>query len=289
MVETQNELQTAEAETQNKSIENRGLTVDEFIVVDELPLEEEDKVLITTLINEYKAIEADLYTAKRGWSEEFEKRKAAEKELNSLGQGTTFKDIEKLREDITTKKRLIYETHELIRSKKESLETNKAIDNAGLREKQEELRTIRKQCEEQLKQFKKSQLDALKQKRHEMTINEELREKADMNKTDWKEEVKARTKKIEYLIPQKVEELRQKQEKNIGRFEQEINELSEVIEQKYGQCEEEIRNLRQSVDKMKIKLSDLEMARINRLVFAEMNNQTQITVDSFEDRKIEGK
>jgi chromosome segregation ATPase len=261
MVETQNELQTAE-------------------------IESNDLNFLQGKVNE---LEKDLNEARKCWREEFDKRKAAEQELNNLGQGTTFKDIEKLREDITTKKRLIYETLELIRSKKESLETNKAIDNAGLREKQEELRTIRKQCEDQLKEYKKIQLDALKQKRHKMTINEELREKADMNKTDWKEEVKARTKKIEDLIPQKVEELRQKQEKNIGRFEQEINELSEVIEQKYGACEEEIRNLRQSVERMKIELNDLEMARINRIAYIHALEETTEYKDKGITSEIEGK
>lgn len=271
MVETQNELQTAEAETQNKSIENRGLTVDEFIVVDELPLEEEDKIIITTLLGEYKKMEADLNKALECWREEFDKRKAAEQELNSLGQGTSFLDVEKLRKDITCKKREIYNTLETIRGKKDSLETERGIDNSKLQEKRDELRTIKKQCEDQLKEYKKIQLDALKQKRHKMTIDEDLRKEANMNKTDWKEEVKARTKTIEDIIPKKVEELRLEQEKNIGRFEQEIADLQAEIDQKYGACEEKIRELQRKVERLKIELGDLEMSRDNRITFALMN------------------
>ena len=244
------------------------------ITIPTLQISDDDKHIIATVISNLRY--------------EQKERLRLDKELNSLGQGTGFLDVEKLRKDITCKKREIYNTLETIRGKKDSLETERGIDNSKLQEKRDELRTIKKQCEDQLKEYKKIQLDALKQKRHKMTINEDLRKEANMNKTDWKEEVKARTKTIEDIIPKKVEELRLEQEKNIGRFEQEIADLQVEIDQKYGACEEKIRELRQSVDKMKIKLSDLEMARINRLVFAEMNNQTQITVDYFED-KIEGK
>lgn len=198
-----------------------------------------------------------------------------EHKLNGLGQGTSFIDVEKLRTDINTLELQIYYTKESIRHKTENMQDARSIDNSELNEKRDELRTIRKQCEDQLKQFKKTQLDALKQKRHEMTIDENLRREADMNKTDWKEEVKARTKQDEDRIPQKVEELRQEQEKNIGRFEQKIQEQQDDIDQKYGTIEEEIRKLKDTVEKKKIKLHDLEMARENRITYAPIEHDIQ--------------
>lgn len=289
MVETQNELQTAEAETQNKSIENRGLTVDEFIVVDELPLEEEDKIIITTLLGEYKKMEADLNKALECWREEFDKRKAAEQELNSLGQGTTFKDIEKLREDITTKKRLIYETHELIRTKKESLETERGIDNSKVLEEREGLRTLKSQCEQAFKARKKELDDKLKEIRHDLEVNnEDERKELGMTKPQWKEEVKLQTREVEDEFNQELSDLKVQQENNVGKMENSIRELQDAISMKYGQCEEEIRNLRQSVERMKIKLSDLEMARINRIAYIHVLEETNEYKDE-RTMEIEGK
>lgn len=234
-------------------------TVDNYLenIVANFNIPQIEKHRIIGLVNNYRR--------------ELKEKKALQKELNSLGQGVGFLDVEKLRKDITCKKREIYNTLETIRGKKESLETERGIDNSKLQEKRDELRTIKKQCEDQLKEYKKIQLDALKQKRHKMTINEDLRKEANMNKTDWKEEVKARTKTIEDIIPKKVEELRLEQEKNIGRFEQEIADLQVEIDQKYGACEEKIRELQRKVERLKIELGDLEMSRDNRITFALMN------------------
>jgi chromosome segregation ATPase len=238
-----------------------------MVGIDELGEEGGTSNDLTFLQGKVNDLKKDLNEARRCWREEYDKRKAVEKELKGLGKGTSFLDVEKLRTDINTLELQIYHTKESIRHKTESMQEARARDNSELQEKRENLRTLKKQCEDQLKQYKKSQLDALKQKRHEMTINEELREEANMNKTDWKEEVKARTKPDEDRIPQKVEELRQEQEKNIGRFEQEIQEQQDDIDQKYGTIEEEIRKLKDTVEKKKIKLHDLEMARENRLEY----------------------
>lgn len=242
-----------------------------MVGIDELGEEGGTSNDLTFLQGKVNDLKKDLNEARRCWREEYDKRKAVEKELKGLGKGTSFLDVEKLRTDINTLELQIYHTKESIRHKTESMQEARARDNSELQEKRENLRTLKKQCEDQLKQYKKSQLDALKQKRHEMTINEELREEANMNKTDWKEEVKARTKPDEDRIPQKVEELRQEQEKNIGRFEQEIQEQQDDIDQKYGTIEEEIRKLKDTVEKKKIKLHDLEMARINRLAYIHVN------------------
>ncbi|OPY24982.1 MAG: hypothetical protein A4E26_00060 [Methanobacterium sp. PtaU1.Bin097] len=249
MVETQNELQTAEAETKLNDL--------------------------TFLQGKVNELEKDLKEARRCWREEFDKRKATEKKLNSLGQGTTFKDIEKLREDITTKKRLIYETHELIRTKKESLETERGIDNSKVLEEREGLRTLKSQCEQAFKARKKELDDKLKEIRHDLEVNnEDERKELGMTKPQWKEDVKLRTREVEDEFNQELADLKAQQENNIGKMENNIQELQDAITTKYGQCEEEIRKLRQSVEQMKIRLSDLEMARINRIAYIHALEET---------------
>lgn len=263
MVETENELQTAEAETKLNDL--------------------------TFLQGKVNNLEKDLNEARKCWREEFDKRKAIEQELNNLGQGTTFQDVEKLREDITTKKRLIYETLELIRTKKESLETERGIDNGKVQEEREGLRTLKSQCEHAFKARKKELDDKLKEIRHDLEVNnEDERKELGMTKPQWKEEVKLRTREVEDGFNQELADLKVQQENNIGKMENNIQELQDSISTKYGKCEEEIRKLKQSVDRMKIKLSDLEMARINRLAYIHALEETTEYKDE-RTVKIEGK
>jgi chromosome segregation ATPase len=261
MVETQNELQTAEARTKLN-----------------------DSTFLQGKVNE---LEKDLEKARECWREEFDKRKELKKELNSLGQGTGFIDVEKLRKDINKLELEIYNTRETIRTKTEALENEKAIDNAGLQEVRNNLRNLKIECEDKYKKEKKRLDNKLKTKRHNLIIDETMREQEDMNKGDWKDHVnKVLTKADENAIPLKLEELHQEHEKKIQEKENIIQEMQDAITTKYSACEEEIRKLKQTVEQKKITLHNLEMGRENRLEFAGINHEIRIFQ---EGTKIEGK
>jgi DNA repair exonuclease SbcCD ATPase subunit len=223
----------------------------------ELNLGGEDEKALTNLISQYR--------------NEFKKRVELEQELDQLGNGIDFLAVEKLRKDINNMELEIFNTRETIREKTESMENEKAIDQSEIQTEKEGLRTLKKQCEDALKLRKKELKDALDVKRHEMTIDEELREEADMTKKNWEKEVKKLTKSDEDANLAKIEELKQKQEKNIKKQEDKIQTIQDDFDKKYGACEEEIRKLKTSVEKMKIQLHDLEMARINRLAYIHVN------------------
>lgn len=223
---------------------------------------------VDDLLTAYNEIKEDLTVARHSWREEFDKRKAVEKELNGLGKGTSFIDVEKLRTDINTLELQIYHTKESIRHKTESMQEARARDNSELQTKIEDLRGLKKQCEQEYKNRKKELDNELKQEQHRLSIDETEREKADMNKGDWKEHVKkVLTKQLQDAIPLKLEALHEKQESNIRKLEAQIQEKEEAILVKYGAMEEKIRKLKDTVEKKKIKLHDLEMARENRIKF----------------------
>ena len=160
-----------------------------------------------------------------------------------LGEGIGFEDVEQLRKNITTMEYELLTTREEIRTKTEAMQNEKALKNAELRELQENMRIVKTQCEQALKDRKKELNDQLKQKRHELTINEVLREEKGFNKTDWKDEVKIMTKEQEANIPKIVEKLKQEQDKNINKFETQIQTFTDKMVTDYGTVEEEIRNL----------------------------------------------
>jgi hypothetical protein len=235
---------------------------------------------IKKLNEQIATLEADLKTAWVEWREEFDKRKAVEKELNGLGEGTDFMAVEKLRKDINTLELEIFNTRETIREKTESMQEAKGIDNSELGEKRDGLRTLKQQCEQEYKNRKKELDNELKQEQHRLSIDETAREKADMNKGDWKEHVKkVLTKQLQDAIPLKLEALHEKQQRNIEKMELQIQEKEEAILLKYGACEEEIRKQKTNVDKMKITLHDLEMARENRIEFADINYEESLSCD----------
>lgn len=227
-------------------------------VVEELNLDIDSKNAITQLISLYRV--------------ELKSRSEIVQKYRELGQGLTFKDVEKLRKDINKVKWDMFKIKEAIRTKTESMENEKAVSNAELHEKQDNLRTLKKQCEQALKDRKKELANQLKMKRHEMTINDELREDEGFTKTNWPKEVTKRTMSVEKANANELEELRKEQEENISRFEMEIQEFKETMDMKYGEIEENIQKLRNLVEKKKIDLHNWEMARENRLTFAEVLN-----------------
>lgn len=185
-----------------------------------------------------------------------------------LGEGTSFEDVEKLRKRIVAKEMMVFDIEEMIRTKTDAMETGREHDMNELREKQEELRTLKKQCEQELKDYKKELNDDLKQKRHEMTINDELREDDGFTKTNWPGEVKSRTREEELIIPQKVEDLRKEQAENIGLMEMSVTDLSDSIHEKYGKIEDEIKAHKRRIRLNKIELANLRLKHNNRVVFA---------------------
>lgn len=227
-------------------------------VVNKLDLDIDSKNAITRLISLYRV--------------ELKSRSEIVQKYRELGQGLTFKDVEKLRKDINQAEWDMFKTKEAIRIKTESMQNEKAISNMELHEKQDNLRTLKKQCEQALKDRKKELANQLKMKRHEMTINDELREDEGFTKTNWPKEVTKRTMLDEKENANELEELRKKQEGNISRFEIEIQEFKETMDMKYGEIEEKIQKMRNIVEKRKIDLHDLTMARENRLAFVEVLN-----------------
>lgn len=195
-----------------------------------------------------------------------------------LGEGCSFADVEKLRKDITCKRREIYNTLETIRGKKESLETERGIDNAKLREEQEGLRTLRKQCEQEFKNRKNELNDELKAIRHKLETDTKAQKESGMTKPQWKDEVKLQTKEKEDEFNTELYNLQEQQEKNINKQETKIADLQTIIDEKYGSCEEKIRELQRKVERLKIELGDLEMSRENRITFALMNNSEELEV-----------
>ena len=92
---------------------------------------------LTFLQGKVNDLQKDLEEARQCWREEFDKRKAIEKELNTLGQGTGFLDVEKLSEDLYTAEKCEYTRQEKITALNDELYRAKAegkykIDNLVL-------------------------------------------------------------------------------------------------------------------------------------------------------------
>jgi hypothetical protein len=92
---------------------------------------------IDDLLTAYNEVQKELTEARRCWREEFDKRKALQKQFDSLGQGTGFLDVEKLSEDLYTAEKCEYTRQEKITALNDELYRAKAegkykIDNLVL-------------------------------------------------------------------------------------------------------------------------------------------------------------
>ena len=67
---------------------------------------------IDDLLTAYNEVQKELTEARRCWREEFDRRKALQKQFDSLGQGTGFLDVEKLSEDLYTAEKYEYTRQE---------------------------------------------------------------------------------------------------------------------------------------------------------------------------------
>lgn len=126
------------AEVQSE-IQNDTSRIDYIVedIINDSNFKPSEENYILTLIEAFRESEGELTTAKHSWREEFDKRKALEKELSGLGKGTSFLDVEKLRENLYKADKSEYERQEKIASLNDELYRAKAegsykIDNLVL-------------------------------------------------------------------------------------------------------------------------------------------------------------
>lgn len=186
-----------------------------------------------------------------------------------LGEGTSFEDVEKLRKKLVAYEIRVFDIEEKITEKTEQLATGKEHDYNELRTKQEQLRNLKKDHEKELKNYKKELQDELKKTRHEMNINEQMKEQYGFtNQSKWESEVKLMTHDKETEIPAQIEEKRQEQIQSEDYLEYEINTMEADIKDRYSKLEKKISEHKHRIRLNKIQIHNLRMKLRNRQIFA---------------------
>jgi hypothetical protein len=187
-----------------------------------------------------------------------------------LGEGTSFEDVEKLRKLLTVAEHKQFERQEQITDLTDELETIKTIDYQEIQEKQNELRKVKTDCEETIKRRKKELNDELKKIRHEMNINEQMKEENGFtNQSKWESEVKLITHDKEAEIPGVLEDLRQTYLVTIDNLETDIQFLKDTTDAKYIKYEAKIESKKRHSKLSGLRIKNLRRKLENRQIFAQ--------------------